>query len=193
MHNSRRSRTRGSYPNVVICGGILFGLWIAGCIAFWSRGVEKGSTPVGAARMQGQIDKADDLGASQEILRRAAEGNHARGATLPSLDASHARQKKAAHKYSKVERHAAAVALVQRVVGRDSAALFLVTVTGKSSPLDQDTFEIADIHPRPGDDSPRISLKGTSGVAVASALNWYLRYLCKVDTSWNSALPLRMM
>ena len=38
----------------------------------------------------------------------------------------------------------------------------------------------------------RIVLRGSNGVAIASALNWYLKYSCHCDLSWNGsnlALP----
>ena len=106
------------------------------------------------------------------------------------LDASQTPQKKSASNFSQVERKEAALALVRRVVGPEAAGLFDVTVTGKDSLLGDDVFEIHDVSPSPV--GARIHLKGTNGVAVASALNWYLRYNCKVDTSWNSAFPLQL-
>lgn len=50
----------------------------------------------------------------------------------------------------------------------------------------KDFFEIS------GGDDHKIHIRGATGVAVASGLNWYLRYFAKVDTSWNAIFPLEV-
>lgn len=73
--------------------------------------------------------------------------------------------------------HKPVEALIARVVGKKDARLFeveyLPAVQGK------DVFEVES---RNG----KIVLRGNRPVAVASALNWYLKYYCKRQVSWNS-------
>ena len=64
--------------------------------------------------------------------------------------------------------------LVERVVGPDVAKHIEVDVVPKLRLDDSDWFEIQD-----GSTPGKIFLRGTNGVSVASALNWYLRYYCK--------------
>jgi len=190
----RRPATRkngaGLTGQLAICGGTLLGLWITGCILFamHSSGDGDKASPRHFAVVHNQKSRADAPGAPQALLS-SAQGIDAH----TKLDASHTPLKKGTTKYTLVERQIAAVSLVQRVVGRDAAILFDVRITGKGSPLDPDTFQVSDIARRIDIlDGPLILLTGTNGVAVASALNWYLRYTCKVDTSWNSPFPLQL-
>jgi alpha-N-acetylglucosaminidase len=60
-------------------------------------------------------------------------------------------------------------ALLQRVVGDQVAEMFDVEIVDKID--NRDFFEYGDAAGRRG----RVLLRGTTGVAVASALNWYLR------------------
>ena len=76
-----------------------------------------------------------------------------------------------------VSQLAAASGLVQRVMG-DRASQ--VRVEGQSQENGLDVF---DVESRDG----RIVLRGSSGVAIASALNWYLEHVVRLDVS----LPLR--
>ena len=75
--------------------------------------------------------------------------------------------------------------LIVRALGKDASEMFDAELQFplKSS---KEKFEIHD------GVNGRILLRGTSGVALASALNWYLRYICKVDTSWYSHFPLTL-
>lgn len=66
--------------------------------------------------------------------------------------------------------------LVRRVVKQD-AATFVVEEIEQENGLD--CFEIESC----GD---KIVLRGSSPVAVASALNWYLKYYCHRQVSWNN-------
>jgi len=173
---------------LTVCGGGLLGLWIVVCVYFVAHGFseakEAPQRPFITVKNHGHSAAA--AGAPQQALR--SEGDQDALGRRPL--------KKGASKYSAVERQAAAVDLVRRVVGRDAAALFQVTVTPKGSQLDADSFEIHDVEPpkhaKHAASGPRIRLTGTSGVSVASALNWYLRYYCKVDTSWMSTFPLQL-
>ena len=83
------------------------------------------------------------------------------------------------------DRQQAAEGLLRRVVGEKSAEDFAVQVVEKL-PDTQEYFEIKSL------ESSKILLRGTSGVAVASALNWYLRYEALVDTSWNTPFPVSL-
>ena len=85
----------------------------------------------------------------------------------------------------RVDRTAAARALVARIVP-ERAADFVVEII--SAPDSADFFEIES---RRG----KIVLRGTNGVAVASALRWYLKYHCHRQLSWcgeNLDLPKRL-
>ena len=189
--------TGGSrHSRVVVCSGMLLGLWIAVGVVFVTRRFddaarrfEASNRRSGGARLSGTqvVDRQDRLGAAAASAPQALLKNASKDALDETL------RRKSASQFSNVERQAAAVSLVQRVVGEEVAASFSVTVTGKSSLLD--SFEIRDIpldlHTNRGI-APRIRLTGTNGVAVASALNFYLRYFCKVDTSWMSPLPLKL-
>lgn len=70
-----------------------------------------------------------------------------------------------------------AKALIERVVGKEYARLFkvedLTDVEGR------DVFEIES-------QNGKIILRGNRPVAVASALNWYLKYYCSRQVSWNN-------
>ena len=48
-----------------------------------------------------------------------------------------------------------------------------------ASPDGLDVFEIESV-------GGKVVLRGTSGVAQASALNWYLKYSCNCHVSWDS-------
>lgn len=74
---------------------------------------------------------------------------------------------------------AAARGLLQRLLG-DRAAEFTVEVApGDGGP---DWFEV--------DAGPHgVALRGSSGVAVASALRWYLRTACKAQITWDAPVP----
>ncbi|MGB1598677.1 MAG: alpha-N-acetylglucosaminidase N-terminal domain-containing protein [Promethearchaeia archaeon] len=177
---------------------MLLGLWIAVGVLFVTRRFDEAARRFeasahyrrsGGARLSGTqaVERQDGLGSATASASQALLKNAAQDALDETL------RRKGASQFSNVERQAAAVALVQRVVGEEAAASFSVTITGKSSLLD--SFEIHDIpldrHTNRGI-APRILLTGTNGVAVASALNFYLRYFCKVDTSWMSPLPLKL-
>jgi alpha-N-acetylglucosaminidase len=69
---------------------------------------------------------------------------------------------------------AAADALIRRILPRQ-ADRFVTEVI--AAPAGQDAFEVES---REG----RIVLRGTSGVALASALNWYLKNECHAHLSW---------
>ncbi len=71
---------------------------------------------------------------------------------------------------------AAARALIARVVPRNAASFEVAAIPQADG---RDVFEVASA----GD---RIMLRGSSGVAIASALNWYLQHVAGVNTS----LPL---
>lgn len=70
-----------------------------------------------------------------------------------------------------------AKALIERVVGKEYARLFkvesLTAVEGR------DVFEIES-------QNGKIILRGNRPVAVASALNWYLKYYYSRQVSWNN-------
>ena len=191
---SRRRKPGGSQCGglrswLPVCCGVVLGLWIIACVVFIARGFHEGHAAAREVPPPFITVKNHRHGAPQQALRSAADAGAGDGTARRPL-------RKGASKYSAVERQAAAVALVQRVVGSDAAALFQVTVTPKDSQLDADTFEIHDVpppkHASHAASGPRIHLKGTNGVSVASALNWYLRYYCKVDTSWMSQFPLQL-
>eukprot|EP01062_Namystynia_karyoxenos_P068493 TRINITY_DN6312_c0_g2_i1.p1 TRINITY_DN6312_c0_g2~~TRINITY_DN6312_c0_g2_i1.p1 ORF type:complete len:776 (+),score=181.63 TRINITY_DN6312_c0_g2_i1:103-2430(+) len=75
------------------------------------------------------------------------------------------------------EQGAAALALAQRLLGNASAAaLHLTVVPGDDSGEDQ-----YNVTSRGG----RVSISGTSGVALAQGLYWYLREYCNSTVTWG--------
>lgn len=70
-----------------------------------------------------------------------------------------------------------AEALIERIVGKGYAGLFevecLSPVKGK------DVFEIESLN-------GKVVLRGNRPISIASALNWYLKYYCKCQVSWNN-------
>jgi len=79
----------------------------------------------------------------------------------------------------------AARALIQRIV-RNHSSRFVVEVVPPDG--GSDLFEVED---RDG----KIVLRGNNGVAIASALNWYLKYRAQRQVSWggdNLELPARL-
>ena len=176
---------------VAVCGGVVIGLWITVSVVLlehkWEQAKPKSQHPVLFEQDTRNRTFFNVPGAPQHLLRTSLHNSNALGAeTLGSKN-------RPKNTFTLVEQRVATAALVQRVVGLEVAGLFEVHVTGKAKNDDPDTFEIRDIEsPKSKHAAPRILLKGTTGVAVASALNWYLRYHCKVDTSWMSSFPLQM-
>src|SRR4051812_38428511 len=85
------------------------------------------------------------------------------------------------------ERSPAADALVRRIVPAAVAERFVTEIipSAEDDGAARDTFEL-DSH------EDKIVLRGNSPVAIASALNWYLKYDCHCQISWcgsNLALP----
>lgn len=77
---------------------------------------------------------------------------------------------------------AAGRSLIGRVLPKQTSSFVVETIPAEN---DLDVFEIES---RNG----KIVLRGSSGVAVASALNWYLKYYCHCQLSWcgdNLDLP----
>jgi alpha-N-acetylglucosaminidase len=75
----------------------------------------------------------------------------------------------------------AAYGVIKRLIP-DRAEKFVVELLPKDSP---DVFEIES-------QNDKIILRGTSGVEISSALNWYLKYYCNCHISWcgnNLNLP----
>ncbi|UDQ97097.1 alpha-N-acetylglucosaminidase TIM-barrel domain-containing protein [Lentisphaerota bacterium WC36G] len=68
----------------------------------------------------------------------------------------------------------AAEDLIERRLPAGYSKLFVVEILEKSD--NEDIFEIETIN-------NKVILRGTDGIAVASALNWYLKYHCKVQFS----------
>src|SRR5687768_15423795 len=86
--------------------------------------------------------------------------------------------------YAQVNKQAAA-ALVQRIV-KDKAASFVIEEIPRQN--GKDVFELES---RKG----KIVLRGSNGIAVASALNHYLQQYCNCHISWNGTylhLPARL-
>ena len=80
---------------------------------------------------------------------------------------------------------AAGRALIQRLLPKQ-APQFVVEIIP-----DQDGSDVFEIESRRG----KVVLRGNDGVAVASALNWYLKYYCHRQVSWcgdNLDLPDRL-
>ena len=67
-----------------------------------------------------------------------------------------------------------AEALIERIVGKEKSHLFEVEYL--SSVKGKDVFEIETR-------KSKVVLRGNRPVAVASALNWYLKYYCKQQYS----------
>ena len=66
---------------------------------------------------------------------------------------------------------AAATALIARITGRARGAAFNLSLSPAVGADQRDTFTVAE--------GPCCSITGTSGVALASGFNWYLRYIAK--------------
>ena len=67
--------------------------------------------------------------------------------------------------------------LIERLLGKDYVAKFLYEVI--PSDVDgHDVFEVETLDGRP-------MLRGNSGVALASALNHYLKYWCHCSVTWG--------
>ena len=64
--------------------------------------------------------------------------------------------------------------LIERVLPGYSNQFTLEVITSKNN---QDTFEIEEV-------DGSIVLRGNNQVAIASALNWYLKYTCNAHMSW---------
>lgn len=69
----------------------------------------------------------------------------------------------------------AAKALVKRMLPLHHTQISLQEI---SSDKGKDVFEIENVN-------HKITLRGNNSVAMASALNWYLKYICNVHLSWN--------
>ena len=67
-------------------------------------------------------------------------------------------------------------ALLERLLGPRAEAVAVERIEGAEG---RDRFEVEA-------DGGRVTLRGTSPVAVASGLHWYLRRSCRVDVSWDS-------
>ncbi|HLR97180.1 MAG TPA: alpha-N-acetylglucosaminidase [Jiangellaceae bacterium] len=75
--------------------------------------------------------------------------------------------------------HDAAQQLLERVLG-SGAAMFDVEIVSAES--ENDWFDVQAT-------TGRVLLRGTSGVAVASALRWYLRTACHAQVTWDAPTP----
>ena len=77
---------------------------------------------------------------------------------------------------------AAAMALIQRVLPDHAGRFHCEVIPAEEG---SDVFEIdrADEH---------IVLRGNHGISLATAFNWYLRYLCRVNFDWEAAGPVRL-
>ncbi|KAK2582551.1 hypothetical protein KPH14_004842 [Odynerus spinipes] len=73
----------------------------------------------------------------------------------------------------------AAKGLVERLLGNDQARLFYVDVDPDIGPRQKDTFQIKK------NPLGEIEIRGTSGVAVAWGLHYYLKNFCNVHISWD--------
>ncbi|KAL7288863.1 hypothetical protein TKK_0016835 [Trichogramma kaykai] len=78
-----------------------------------------------------------------------------------------------------IQKHAAE-ALIQRVLKKNST-LFRVLVDTSIGPLGRDTFELKKV------DDNQVQIVGTSGVAVAWGLHYYLKKYCKCHISWEGS------
>ncbi len=71
--------------------------------------------------------------------------------------------------------------LVERVVGTRTAAAIMVELD--DSETDQDWFEVRA-------ESGRVTLRAGSPIGIAAALRHYLVHACRVDLSWDRAVPV---
>ncbi|MCZ4513404.1 alpha-N-acetylglucosaminidase N-terminal domain-containing protein, partial [Streptomyces sp. ActVer] len=74
--------------------------------------------------------------------------------------------------------------LLQRLLG-DRAAEFTADVVPVGDGHDVDRPDWFEVDAGPGG----VALRGSSGVAVASALRWYLRTACRTQITWDAPLP----
>lgn len=70
----------------------------------------------------------------------------------------------------------ASTALIKRVVKEQASAFVVQEIPTQEG---KDVFEIES-------QADKVILRGSSPVAVASALNWYLKYYCHQQVSWNN-------
>lgn len=71
--------------------------------------------------------------------------------------------------------------LIKRLLGAEYAAAFDLVVIPADEVSGRDVFEVGGT-PSPGH---VVRLAGNTGVALASALNWYLKYWCNASVSWG--------
>lgn len=70
----------------------------------------------------------------------------------------------------------AARGVIQRLIPKQAEAFVLETI-----PPNAEERNVFEIESRDG----KIVLRGDNGVSLCSALNWYLKYYCHADISWN--------
>eukprot|EP00958_Prasinococcus_capsulatus_P007210 scaffold668_cov385-Prasinococcus_capsulatus_cf.AAC.15 len=70
--------------------------------------------------------------------------------------------------------------LIARVLGPEYPGNF--SLNAGLSPIGEDSLDAFRISG--GGSGRQVLLEGTSGVALASALGWYLKYYCHVEISW---------
>ncbi|XP_030493952.2 alpha-N-acetylglucosaminidase [Cannabis sativa] len=78
----------------------------------------------------------------------------------------------------------AANALLKRLLPPAHEASFAFKIVSKDDCGGQSCF-ILQNHKPSSQDGPQIIVKGTTGVELASGLNWYLKYWCGVHISWD--------
>nr|XP_033332783.1 alpha-N-acetylglucosaminidase [Megalopta genalis] len=75
----------------------------------------------------------------------------------------------------------AAGGVAERLLGADRARLFLLNVDPSIGPVGKDTFTIEK------NSAGKIEVTGTSGVAAAWGLHYYLKHYCNAHVSWEGA------
>jgi alpha-N-acetylglucosaminidase len=147
---------------IIAFTGAVLFLWIMGSAVFVFRSSEKSSTRVVDSSLE---SKPESAGAFKGHPSPKASSNTEHNPDVKLVQLQAARE------------------LLVRAVGRESSELFNMELPEVTT---REHFEIEDSA------NGKILLRGSSGVALASALNWYLRYFCKVDTSWYSQFPLKL-
>ncbi|XP_032679060.1 alpha-N-acetylglucosaminidase [Odontomachus brunneus] len=73
----------------------------------------------------------------------------------------------------------AAKDVARRLLGNETAKLFVMIVDNNLGPVDKQTFMITKNH------LGEIEIRGTTGVAITWGLNYYLKNYCNVHVSWD--------
>jgi alpha-N-acetylglucosaminidase len=70
--------------------------------------------------------------------------------------------------------------LISRVLGPGYVAAFTLSVIPPDAATSNDVFTLA-----PGPGGSGVAISGSSGVALASGLGWYLKYTCNASWAWG--------